>query len=109
MKPKKGPVVKIRPYAGDREIAAKISSLRGIDVITVMSLALSAGLRAIKANNYNLPAPLTMTVMPAGVTGKAGEPIVRQEAQPGQYPEHSEVISLAADETGPEYKTRQKK
>jgi hypothetical protein len=90
MKRKKGEVTKLRPFEGDLEIAKKLSSDTGIPVSTILSLALAAGLRAIKANNWSMPTPLSMKVVPAQFTDRPGEPIM--------FPSHGEDPLLAAED-----------
>lgn len=90
MKPKKGEVTQIRPFEGDIEIAREISRLTGIEVITILSIAMGAGLRAIKANNWSMPCPLSMKVVPHEITGEPGSPVV--------FPSAPDQAALAAEE-----------
>lgn len=62
MKPKKAKPTRIRPYEGDMEIAQMISEKTGLEIIDVMSLALSAGLKAIRDNHYRVKLPLKLKI-----------------------------------------------
>lgn len=61
-KPRKGPVQKLRLFEGDLEIAQAIADKTKLDLIAVLSLACSAGLNAIKENDYQFPMPMKFEV-----------------------------------------------
>jgi hypothetical protein len=64
MKPKKATTVRIRPFEGDEETARIISERTGLSMIDVMSLALQAGLNAIKNDDYRLELPIQLKKVP---------------------------------------------
>lgn len=66
MPAKKEPAARIRPYEGDSDKARKIAEKTGLDLITVMSLAMSAGLNAMVENGYTFPVPLVLRVVEKG-------------------------------------------
>ena len=97
MKPKKGAVEKVRPFAGDIEIAREIAEKTGLARIDVMSLALSAGLKAIRANHYRMPLPLGFRVENPDASAAA-----RREAGTLEYPDIHEVAERVRVEEKPQ-------
>ena len=99
MKPKKAKPTRIRPFAGDKEIAEKISDNTGLDVIVVMSFAMHAGLKALEENNYRMDMPFKFNLIP---TPKSKEP----PAKAGQMREPpGESLAFAA-EAAPKYQAK---
>ena len=74
MPAKKSEVQKVRPYEGDMEIARRIVEETGLELIQVLSLAMSAGLKAIQSNDYRMTLPLALEVVE----------VVKDTRQPGQ-------------------------
>src|SRR4051794_35405948 len=95
MRRKKDKPEKIRPFEGDKEIAQKIADETGLDVVDVLSLALSAGLKAIEENDFKMPLPLKFQIAESSQTARRGA-----ARPPVQYTEYEAQASVMEDAPG---------